>query len=107
MREKSINKIKVKILYLAHVRRASATRAAMRGFSELMVRRDSQCVLFIDESWVRVYLREVFTNPKMVNDVFDEEHVRVAHYPKLTPGKNQTRKCRIRNGGFCLSLDIF
>lgn len=86
-------------MYLAHVRRASAMRAAMRGISEIMVRRDSQRGMFIDESWVWVDLREELTNTEMFNDGLDEKHVGVAHYPKLTPG-NQTVNVGSKTVGF-------
>ena len=74
-------------------------RATMGRVGEIMVRRNSQRVMLIDEPWVRVDLREVFTNPEMLNDGFDEEHVGVAHYPKLTPG-NRTVNIGLETVGF-------
>lgn len=85
--------------YLAHVRRTSGIRTAMRDFSEVVVRRDSQCAMFIDISRVRVNLREEFTYPEMLNDGLNEEHVRIAHYPKLTPG-NRTVNIGSETVGF-------
>ena len=87
-------------MYLAHVRRASAKSATMRGVSEIMVRRNSQRVMLINKSWVRVNLREEFTNPEMLSHGLDEEHVRIAHYPKLTPGNRTVNIVLSAPGGF-------